>query len=92
MTVLLSCHVPNFVDITVLELGWKQNEIFIESKLRRKNSHWNGCSMKEVNPLKTGWFPFNIDTFTFQVIIVDADGLVRKHQGIGSNNIDYYLT
>ena len=36
-TVQLSCHVQNFVAITVLELRWEWNEISIEFELRWKN-------------------------------------------------------
>ena len=41
-TAQLSCHVNNFVAITVLESRWEWNEIFIELELRRKNRWWNG--------------------------------------------------
>ena len=33
----LSCHVQNFVAITVLESRWEWNEISIEFELRRKD-------------------------------------------------------
>ena len=36
-TAQLSCHVQNFVAITVLELRWEWNEISIEFELRWKN-------------------------------------------------------
>ena len=36
-TAQLSCHVQNFVAITILELRWERNEISIEFELRWKN-------------------------------------------------------
>ena len=36
-TAQLSCHVPNFVAITLLVLGWEQNEISITFELWWKN-------------------------------------------------------
>ena len=41
-TAQLSCHVQNFVVITVLESRWKWNEISIEFELWWKNREWNG--------------------------------------------------
>ena len=39
----MSCHVQNFVTITVLESRWEWNEISIEFELRWKNRQWNGA-------------------------------------------------
>ena len=41
-TAQLSCHVQNFVAITVSEPRWEWNEISIEFELRWKNRYWNG--------------------------------------------------
>ena len=50
-TAQLSCHVPNFVAITVLESRWEWNEISIEFELRWKNRLWNGPLLCLFNPL-----------------------------------------
>ena len=42
-TAQLSCHVQNFVAITVLESRWEWNEISNEFELRSKNREWNGA-------------------------------------------------
>ena len=41
-TAQLSCHVQNFVAITVLESRREWNEISIEFELRWQNRKWNG--------------------------------------------------
>ena len=51
----LLCYVQNFIVITLIQLGWEQNEISIQFKLRWENRSWNGpqinvrgrrCSMR----------------------------------------------
>ena len=42
-TAQLSCHVQNFVAITVVESKCEWNEISIEFELRWKNRLWNGA-------------------------------------------------
>ena len=42
-TAQLSCHVQNFVAITVLESRWERNVISIEFELRWKKRQWNGA-------------------------------------------------
>ena len=45
-TAQLSCHVQNFVAITVLESMWEWNTISIEFELRWKKRYWNGALVK----------------------------------------------
>ena len=42
MTAHLLSHVQNFITITLLKLGWKQNENFNKFELWWKNRLWNG--------------------------------------------------
>ena len=42
MTAQLSCHVQNFIVITLLQFEWEQNEISMEFESWWKNHSWNG--------------------------------------------------
>ena len=47
-TAQLSCHVPNFVAITLLVSEWEQNEISITFELWWKNCQWNGSQAQNI--------------------------------------------
>ena len=72
-TAQLSCHVPNFVAITLLVLGWEQNEISITFELWWKNCYWNGplvlfSSLKYYSCIKSHVFSeyFEMEIFHYK--------------------------
>ena len=67
-TAQLSCHVPNFVAITLLVLGWEQNEISITFELWWKNCEWNGPQLP---------YHFHLCVLQVEITHVGSDSALR---------------
>ena len=76
-TAQLSCHVQNFIAITLLYRRWQQNEISIEFELRWENRSWNGTQLKKGQRVRHRQVETNI--YTIHIGMIDDNWLISDH-------------